>query len=129
MWNIVFQSIFTVDDGNNLTFNKNNQNSTVMNDIGIITEDAAKSISLQSNKISRTPDNIPAYFLKKVRPYILDILTYLFNLSIETRTLPSQWKKALVIPIFEKGSRNISTNYRPISLTYVLCRILEELNC
>jgi len=62
-----------------------------MNDIEITVGDVAKSILLQSNKILRTPDDIPAYFLKKVGPYILNILIYLFNLSIKTGILPSQW--------------------------------------
>ena len=45
--------------------------------------------------------------LKHAAPAICNILTHLFNLSISTRTVPSDWKKAMVTPIYKgKGSKN-----------------------
>ena len=44
---------------------------------------------------------------------------------MRTGKLPRTWKSAVVIPLFKKGQKNIPTNYRPISLTSVICRILE----
>ena len=32
-----------------------------------------------------------------------------------------------IIPLFKKGSRNKSENYRPVSLTSVICKLLERL--
>ena len=86
-------------------------------------------ISMQSKKISCTPDSISAFFLKKVAPYILDVITYLFNLSIKSGTLTDQWKRAIVVPIFKRGLRDLPCNYRLISLTCVLCHILEKILC
>ena len=37
------------------------------------------------------------------------------------------WRKALVIPIFMKGSKSDASNYRPISLTSVLCKLCEHI--
>ena len=31
-----------------------------------------------------------------------------------------------MIPLFKKGSRNKSVNYRPVSLTSVICKVLEK---
>ena len=53
--------------------------------------------------------------------------TYLFNLSLEEGTVPSEWKEANITPLFKKGSRNKPENYRPVSLTLVVCKLLETL--
>ena len=41
--------------------------------------------------------------------------------------LPFQWKTALVNPVHKKGSKNNALNYRPISLTSSICRLLETI--
>ena len=51
-----------------------------------------------------------------------------FNLSLKEGVVPFEWKKANIIPIFKNGSRNKSDNYRPVSLTSVICKLLERLN-
>ena len=43
------------------------------------------------------------------------------------RNLPLEWKQANIIPLFKKGSRNKSVNYRPVSLTSVICKLLETI--
>ena len=39
----------------------------------------------------------------------------------------SKRKEANIIPLFKKGSRNKSVNYRPVSLTSVICKLLEAI--
>ena len=59
---------------------------------------------------------------------IAPILTLLFTQSIETSKSPEDWLKAIVIPIFKnKGSRLDPFNYRPISLTCTICKVLEHI--
>ena len=43
-------------------------------------------------------------------------LARVFNLSLKE-----------VVPLFKKGSRNKSENYRPVSLTSVICKLSERL--
>ena len=38
--------------------------------------------------------------------------------------VPFEWKEANIIPLFKKGSRNKSENYRPVSLTSVICKFV-----
>ena len=56
------------------------------------------------DKLSQSPDSIPAYFLKKVASFILDILLHLFNLSLNLGVIPLQWHSAIIVPIHKKGS-------------------------
>ena len=48
----------------------------------------------------------------------------MFNFSLEEGVVPLEWKEANTIPLVNKGSRN---NYRPVSLTSVICKLLERL--
>jgi len=41
--------------------------------------------------------------------------------------LPLDWRTANITPIFKKGSRTKAENYRPISLTSIVCKILESI--
>ena len=50
----------------------------------------------------------------------------MFKLSLKEAVVPFEWKEANVIPLFKKGSRNKSENYRPVSLTSVFCKNLLE---
>ena len=36
------------------------------------------------------------------------------------------WKKAQVTPLYKKGDKHISANYRPVSLTVIICKLLES---
>ena len=50
----------------------------------------------------------------------------MYQKSLDTGKLPSIWKEANVSPIFKKGDKTDPANYRPISLTCVLCKVLEH---
>ena len=51
----------------------------------------------------------------------------MLNLSLEDGMVPLEWKEANITPLFKKGSRNKSENYRPVSLTSVIWKLLETL--
>ena len=53
-------------------------------------------------------------------------LTLLYRASINQGAVPSDWKMANIVPIFKKGSKSSPSNYRPISLTSICCKILEH---
>lgn len=41
--------------------------------------------------------------------------------------IPSDWREALVVPIFKKGDKHQASNYRPVSLTSIVCKLLEHI--
>ena len=75
------------------------------------------------------PDNIPNRILKEVASEISPALTAIYTRSISEGTLPDDWRSANVAPIFKKGSRHEASNYRPVSLTSVCCKVLEHIIC
>ena len=79
--------------------------------------------------INKSPgvDGIPPKPLKEIVEQISTQLAKLFNLSLEEGIVPSEWKEANITPLFKKGSRNKPENYRPVSLTSVVCKLLETL--
>src|SRR5690606_31725605 len=74
---------------------------------------------------SLTPENIPSFLLKKLNFQISPILSRLFNRSLLSSEIPHYWKEAIVAPLFKKGNRLCVKNYRPISLTSSVCKVLE----
>ena len=74
---------------------------------------------MKDNKLPGV-DGIPPKLLKEIVEQISTPLAKVFNLSLE-------WKEANIMPLFKKGSRNKPENYRPVSLTSVVCKLLETL--
>ena len=82
--------------------------------------------SLQPNKAAG-PDKISPMILRELRNEICNIIQVIFNKSLDTGKLPSQWLDANISPIYKKGDRSLPSNYRPISLTCVLCKVMEHI--
>ena len=51
----------------------------------------------------------------------------LFKQSLDTGEVPSQWKRANITAIYKSHDKKDPNNYRPISLTSVVCKVLESL--
>ena len=45
---------------------------------------------------------------------------------MKTETNVNKWCKAIITAIHKKGPRNLAKNYRPISLTSVICKLMES---
>ena len=75
------------------------------------------------------PDKIPNIILKTRSKEISPALVNIFQQSLDTGTLPNDWRNANISPIFFKGNKHMASNYRPISLTSVCCKTLEHIIC
>ena len=73
------------------------------------------------------PDGIPPSFLKNALSHISAPLAFLFQLMFDSTFVPNIWLKAHVTPIFKKGDSSSTSNYRPISLTCSLCKVMETI--
>ena len=82
--------------------------------------------NMDGNK-ALSPDGNHPCFVKELAEFISEPLGIIFRNSIESGNIPTQWKEARVSAIHKKGNKKMASNYRPVSITSVLCRILENL--
>ena len=75
------------------------------------------------------PDCIPNTVLQSCANNIAPALSLIYQRSLDTGTLPSDWLTANISAAFKKGDWHLAENYRPISLTSVPCKILEHVIC
>ena len=92
------------------------------------TEDDIEDLikALDSNKATG-PDGVSPKLIKEAGKSLVPSLTKLINLSLRTSLVPSQWKKANVLPLFKKGSKSDVNNYRPVSILPAPSKILEKI--
>ena len=73
-------------------------------------------------------DDIPTRLLILSASTIAPCIHHLYTLSLQRAVFPDDWKKATITPIYKgRGSKQMTTNYRPISLLSVLSKVLERL--
>jgi hypothetical protein len=73
------------------------------------------------------PDRITASVLKTCADVLCRPLSMLFGQSFDSGVLPSDWRTAIVCPIFKKGDKFDPGNYRPVSLTSLVVKIMESI--
>jgi hypothetical protein len=71
-------------------------------------------------------DGLPAWYLKLAAPICCNHLAYLFNLSIASSSVPSQWKEAYITLIPKVSCPQQPPDFRPISITPSLSRLMER---
>lgn len=73
-------------------------------------------------------DDIPYAFLRYMSESAFIFILDLYNLIWSTGDFPSSWSVAVVLPIHKPGKDPLqTTNYRPISLTSCLCKVMEKM--
>ena len=86
---------------------------------------SSKLSKLKINKAPGVDGLVPRILVENAD--ILSIpLLYIYRKSLENGIVPGDWKKANVTPIFKKGDKASSTNYRPVSLTSQVCKVLDN---
>ena len=98
-----------------------------LRDLDFTIDDVLKILNgLRSNK-SPGPDRIHPCVLKECAASLALTVYLLFRQSMDEGHLPQTWKDSHITPIHKKGSRLQVGNYRPVSLTSVVCKSLEKL--
>ena len=128
--NMHFSPVFTREDTSSLHVPETKFNGSEEERLGqlIVTPEvvASKINNMKENK-SPGVDGLSPKILKETVEQISKPLAHVFNMSLQEGIVPLEWKEANIIPLFKKGSRNKSVNYRPVSLTSVICKLLETI--
>ena len=128
--NMHFSSVFTREDTSSLPVPETKFNGSEGKRLGqlMVTSEvvASKINNMKENKSPRV-DGISPNILKETVEQISTPLAHVFNMSLQEGIVPLEWKEANIIPLLKKCSRNKSVNYRPVSLTSVICKLLEAI--
>ena len=95
--------------------------------IDITTELVEKKLEKLNINKSCGPDGIHPHVLQKTAKAMSEPLTLIYQKSLEEGCCPEDWKTANVTPIHKKGDRTDPSNYRPVSLTSQVCKVLESI--
>jgi hypothetical protein len=72
------------------------------------------------------PDGLTSETIKLFSQNLIGPLCKIFQTSLTSDKLPTQWLEAVVTPIFKKGDKCKAEIYRPLSLTSSTCKLFEE---
>ena len=96
--------------------------------ISISEEDVYNQLRKLDIYKSMGPDDIHPKLLKSLAENrcFVKSLTLLYKKCIEECKIPTLWKTANVVALHKKGSKKEALNYRPVSLTCILCKVYEQ---
>ena len=121
MLNAQFSFVFTEEDTENLPqLNKWYASLSILNVSAIGVEKLL--LNLNASKAAG-PDKLSGKLLKATPHEIAAVL----QRSINEGTLSQAWKEATISPVYKKECKSNSANYRPVSLTCIICKILEHI--
>ena len=93
----------------------------------ITPQQVAKKLEKLNKFKSSGPDNIHPHLLRETASTVSEPLSKIFQESLIAGETPEDWRSANVTPIFKKGDRTDPANYRPVSLTSQVCKVLESI--
>ncbi|KAL5266962.1 hypothetical protein ACHWQZ_G004116 [Mnemiopsis leidyi] len=125
-----FSSVFAREPPGPLPKSVNfEENECVIDDMEVRSSDVKKQLLKLNIFKSSGPDGVHPKLLKSLAydDSFVEAVTQLFVKCSETGTLPEVWKSASVVALFKKGTKSDPLNYRPVSLTCILCKVYEKL--
>ena len=123
--NSQFHSVDTKEDTGNIP-SKGPSPYSSMTNITVSNKGVRKLLQGLDIHKATGPDQIPTRILHDFAEELAPTLSAIFQKSLDSGAIPDDWREAAIVPIFKKGDRHQASNYRPVSLTSVTCKVLEH---
>jgi hypothetical protein len=125
--NNYFGSVCTVDNGNKPSVRRVVPDSVGIGKINFSPMTVLRAINKIKSNTSSGPDGFPPRPFKMLASSLADPLSMPFSSFMSIGQVPETWKTAIVAPIYKKGLASEPSNYRPISLTSVVYKLMERI--
>ena len=117
--------LYGEDCGDPLDYNYKHPDQT-LNDVNVSEDEVLKLLlGVDPNKSSDS-NCVHPRLLREGAKELCRPIYLLFKESLSKGVVPTQWKIVTVTPIHKADDRHCAANYRPITITSVLCRLLEK---
>ena len=125
--NAYFSSVFTHEEQSEVPSPPDRALTAYLTDINVTPAMVQSKLSILKVTSAPGPDDIHPRVLREAHCSLSVPLSHLFRRSLDTGCIPCDWTLARVVPIHKKGDRQDPSNYRPVSLTAIPCKVLESL--
>ena len=124
LMNSSFQKVFTTES----TFEEPqvDDERVCMDEIMVSKQEIHKLMEELEDGKAMGPDGVSGSILKACREELVVPIYDIIQYSLASGTVPVEWKRADVVPIYKSGKKEGPLNYRPVSLTSVVCKMCER---
>ena len=119
-----FSSVFTKEDLVDMP-DMEEQTENTLEDVIFTDRDVNARLKGLNKTKSAGPDELAPRILWEIADIIDKPVAHIFRTSLNEGVIPSEWREAKVSAVFKKGKKELPENYRPVSLTCILCKVLE----
>ena len=101
--------------------------NNILKDLVVTESQVLNALNNLDTSKATGPDGLSARMLKVCAYEIAPSLCKIFNISLSQGVSPEDWRVANVTPLYKKGSHNDTSNYRPVSITSLVYKVLERI--
>ncbi|CAG2203942.1 unnamed protein product [Mytilus edulis] len=121
-----FSSVFTLESDNPVDSGKRYRDNFSSDEL-FNSKEVNKLLKDLNTSKSPGPDQVHPKVLFELANTIDSPLSSIFNESFKSVTVPQRWKIGQISALFKKGDKTSPSNYRPVSLTSIICKMMEKL--
>ena len=122
-----YKAVFSnPDTDTEINIETSHNSESTLDDIEFTEDDIIKAINLIPNHAAGGPDKFPACIFKECKAEVAKPLFHIWRKSLNTGKIPHKYLQQCIIPIFKKDNKAKAENYRPVSLTAHIIKIMER---
>ena len=125
--NDYFTSVFTRENLENIPNLSSRINNPPPVEVNFTPEIVEKKLNKLKTTKSAGPDGFHPRILSELAKTVKTPLSIIFKKSYDENRLPKAWKDAHITAIHKKGKKVIVGNYRPVSLTSIIGKMMESI--